>query len=1015
MRFSRLHRALGALVIVLGVSLSLVATAAAQETAPPIEIEFLEPTDGEDVVVSQNFVAKVNIVATGGTQPFNTMDATITIDTGAEIGQGTGLKTDTEEIALDDWTYAYDKDQWKKGLEWPLHCLAEGTTTITVTVERGEAVVATSSVTVEQYPGHPDLDVTIKKPTKDKFHESESFSVMAYVCNDGGEPAIDVEAAISLPGIAELVDGESARKFLGDIPADQCHEAMWTVHAKEAGSGSLSVTATGRDDVTGDDLASASASYDLYVVKPQELDVKITNVYADFEYENGERFRVDWVDEVGKSMRYTVTGKVENVGYYFIEHLHTSISVDPPAVEGGAEVISGWVDYDSDGDGTLDATAYWTPGEPDIDLPPDFQLNQHDTFEVTWVLHCEGPAEVMEEQLVDIDISAIGETECQEDRWNHDTYQVLQKDLVVLITDAPTSPINHDWPRSAGRRFWITATVCNWNYDEYQAIGMKADLVWDPMDGADPIQPGNVTIQDLGDIGYGYCYEDVGWLMECEGPDDVDFTVEGYGHTSPGGILQNDDQVTVVQEYKAHLFAEILEPLPNHWYGYSDDVPLEVEVSNSGEATAEDVAVEVEIVGNADYGGMTDFTIDFGDIKGNSSATRERTLHCNGPCEVTIYVEPTGTDANAKANPLEDDDAIPDDNLEGTNVTIKQLPLKATIDQFPNEVETGSTFGVHALVWNTYDQADCGPECFESYVYDVEAEIFIDGPAELAPGESKTKMIDVITPDDDSKTPQHAEWTLKCTGPGTVQVYVVFGTSTKPGYPDEDLGYTVDTKTEWVAIKQTPRLTGYNLQLCKDWNYMSLPLIPTSTDIGEVLDSVYGNVVDVWAYDAEMDKWLVHVPGMSPSQYDYAGLTELTEMKDGLGYIIRMNYPDILKGEGYEDPPGEFPQEPLEYDLVEGWNFIGFKTRDFTDDGTIDAGDVITAGAYLENLNACVGGGCRDEIVGDEARYLYTYQCGYPGYWASVTNDRDNLGIGQGYWLRASLADLSIVPPVSDY
>ena len=414
-----------------------------------------------------------------------------------------------------------------------------------------------------------------------------------------------------------------------------------------------------------------------------------------------------------------------------------------------------------------------------------------------------------------------------------------------------------------------------------------------------------------------------------------------------------------------------------------------------------------------------------GELEGGDSVEVVWDLHCNGPCDVKVFADPTGRDANAvdrntqysgclsplpAHTDLEVNTDIPDDNLEGDNVTFHQLPLKVTINQFPNTVETGQTFGVHAIVENTSEKC---PNCM--CVQNVTAPIVIEGPASLVEGESPHKVIEQLIKEDE----QHAEWTLKCDGPGVVQVYVIAETSTAPTVvPDEGgcppgapLGYVVSTRSDTVAIKQVPRLIGYELQLCKDWNFFSLPLIPPYCDITATLRSILPNVVDVWTWNAETGEWEVYVPGKGNAFYDYAGLTKLTEMKDGKGYIIRMNYPDVLKGEGYQDPP-DILGTPPEYPLVEGWNLVGFKTRDFGGTANmIDATDVMTAGHYLKNLDTCETDVCGG-VVGDEARFLQTYVCGYPGYWEALDDDA-LMRVGAAYWLYASLPDLSIVPPLS--
>ncbi|WP_243113858.1 Ig-like domain-containing protein [Desulfofundulus salinus] len=99
------------------------------------------------------------------------------------------------------------------------------------------------------------------------------------------------------------------------------------------------------------------------------------------------------------------------------------------------------------------------------------------------------------------------------------------------------------------------------------------------------------------------------------------------------------------------------------------------------------------------------------------------------------------------------------------------------------------------------------------------------------------------------------------------------------------------------------------------WNLVSLPLIPNEPSIGTVLASVYDKLGAVWSYDAVAGKWSSYAPG-APSS--------LTVMRDGKGYWVKVNGDCSFAVEGVEMPVG--PQVPPSYELVPGWNLIGFKS-----------------------------------------------------------------------------------------
>jgi len=52
----------------------------------------------------------------------------------------------------------------------------------------------------------------------------------------------------------------------------------------------------------------------------------------------------------------------------------------------------------------------------------------------------------------------------------------------------------------------------------------------------------------------------------------------------------------------------------------------------------------------------------------------------------------------------------------------------------------------------------------------------------------------------------------------------------------------------------------YEISLYSGWNLISLPLIPDSSNIEDVLAGIEGNVISVWAYDAETENWRLCAP-----------------------------------------------------------------------------------------------------------------------------------------------------------
>jgi hypothetical protein len=933
------------------------------DVGQPLGVEILRPQDHEHVVKSQYFTVTANVLSVA-----DVVTATIDVGDGAELVPRWDGDAATKVLEIDN-------EERKKPVEWMLHCVKAGDTAITVTAETEEGYVCEETITVEQHFGHPKLEATIVKPREPKYYESETFSVMALISNTGGEMAQDVWATIELiGGTGELVEGETARKYLGHIPGwteepqiGYAHEVMWTVHCTETGELTIKVTPEGTDDVTGEAIPS-----DMIVVGTKTIDqvprqqiavVNVRPVLIDGVLTTDE-------EKVGTSSIYSITADIENTGYADLEDVVATIDWD------------GHVTWEAGGDSGQD-------GYP-IDVG---DLEQHGSKEVSWKFHCSQGANTISEEdeyRVPFTVVATGKSELCEEITDTAEITLTQKDLVVDISH----PLEDD-KFNTSRTFVVTATVTN-RFDE--AINpITATIEFDPAGSASTT---NATksigpLAKLGDLGNSKV---VTWVVTCEQTGTTNINVTAGGKSTPHSVpLNNYDEVNVVQQAKAHLEAHIDAPEADRWYAYSNEIPLQVTITNTGQETAEGVTVEIDVDGEASRlsDGDKEFTLDVADLLAEGeSATVVETLHCDGPCTVTIEADPEGIHGNTGED-------IDYDNSPPVEVTIHQMPVRVTIVQFPNEVETGATFGVHAEISNTCTE-ECGA-CCEVGPFTATINI-LEGAAELAYGEQASKQVTAIPVGQGHEV----EWTLNCYAPGVVKVSVTAVTSINPQTGDP-LGYEVSSTSEFVVIWQKPRLKGYQIQLCKDWNYMSLPVIPDpQATITDVLEAHLGVVDEVWAYDAANDKWLAYFPGADASAY--AGLDMLTEMEDGEGYIMQMIYPALLLGEGYEDPPNPVVTPP-EYPLEKGWNLVGFKTRDFDGDCEIDATDTMTAGHYLKNL----GRGCADcdKIIGDRARYFRRWECGYPGQWKVLDDDTD-MTVGGGYWLYASEDDLSIVPPLTD-
>jgi hypothetical protein len=169
-------------------------------------------------------------------------------------------------------------------------------------------------------------------------------------------------------------------------------------------------------------------------------------------------------------------------------------------------------------------------------------------------------------------------------------------------------------------------------------------------------------------------------------------------------------------------------------------------------------------------------------------------------------------------------------------------------------------------------------------------------------------------------------------------------------------------------------LTTFDISLDSGWNLTSLPLIPSDTDIEDVLSGVWANFVKANAYD----------PVTGPSSYIKDGPPpSLTEMTTGLGYWVYMNAPDTLTIEGQFQP--EPPALPKSYEVKVGWNLIGFHST-----GQMTAGDYLSA------------------LVSASGVPTWSKMWGFDGSWTAVASS-GMMVPGYGYWL-AVTADGTIYP-----
>jgi len=172
--------------------------------------------------------------------------------------------------------------------------------------------------------------------------------------------------------------------------------------------------------------------------------------------------------------------------------------------------------------------------------------------------------------------------------------------------------------------------------------------------------------------------------------------------------------------------------------------------------------------------------------------------------------------------------------------------------------------------------------------------------------------------------------------------------------------------------------TTQSIALNSGWSLISLPLIPTNTNIESVLGSILDKVSAVWYYSGG--------PSGTWSSYSPGGPPGLTTMEAGKAYWINVAaggpYTLTIQGRTWACPL----EVPPTYSYVAGWNLVGYKSL-----------ATKTVGTYLPQVSA-------------------QHDTPISGYFngSSINlTDAQNMASWRGYWVRftgagpwtASIAD----------
>jgi hypothetical protein len=274
----------------------------------------------------------------------------------------------------------------------------------------------------------------------------------------------------------------------------------------------------------------------------------------------------------------------------------------------------------------------------------------------------------------------------------------------------------------------------------------------------------------------------VTWTLKCIGTEQVHLWVTPSGIDENTAMPIHDDvlfghDIIVNQEWKAHLYAEIIEPEDGDTFTEGQIFTVRATVEQLGEAIAEDPELELQIEGDAII--LSDNPHTLNNMGLGDFYQRSWEVQCTASGPVTLTVLPSAIDENT------DEAAF----VTPASITVIQQTaphLVADITAPVGDISTLQEFVVSVDIDNT-GEADA---------VDVEVELeIVSGPAEFAGSETAVHTISVI-PGESSVT---ESWTLKCTGVGEVTIRVT------PSGEDANTGLVVVADADTIVVNQVQK------------------------------------------------------------------------------------------------------------------------------------------------------------------------------------------------------------------
>jgi len=350
---------------------------------------------------------------------------------------------------------------------------------------------------------------------------------------------------------------------------------------------------------------------------------------------------------------------------------------------------------------------------------------------------------------------------------------------------------------------------------------------------------------------------------------------------------------------RAELTANITAPVTVVDIMGGAEFTVSANVTNNGTGYAQDVKATIEISGNATLkavaGNVATKSVPLppgqpGLPAVNGTGQVSWKLVCTGGGAVDITVTPSGIEPNT-LNPV-----VPS-LLHFDKVTIYQRKILKVTIVAPVEPAASNVTDDFAVTANVENISSLNAT-------DVKLTISIDRYATVKAG-AVTRTVGTGTLNGWATSTNYT-WTIQCTGDGFSRITVT-PSGKVGGVAIPAAALTRDT----VTVRQG-EFEDANITLVEGWNLISLPLIPLDSTINAVLAGILDDVKSVWYWTGH---WYSFAPGAS---------SDLSSMTDGKAYWINMEAAQNLTLAGTQMPVGT--QLPPAYDVVVGWNMVGFKS-----------------------------------------------------------------------------------------